>query len=120
MNLKPHFSRFLESEPGRLHFAAHSHHPWPDISYEAHQRAWIDASEMMDDKWDHIFGELMPRAKSRIADVIGLNGGETLTFAPNTHELAVRLFSCIEPPVRVLTTGSEFHSVTRQARRWER
>jgi len=61
MNLKPHFSRFLGARPDqagvwgspprfrRLHFAAHSHHPWPDVSFEAHQRAWLDAAEMMDD-----------------------------------------------------------------------
>jgi kynureninase len=31
----------------------------------------------------------------------------------------VRVFSCIEPPVRVLTTDSEFHSFSRQLSRWE-
>jgi len=119
MNLKPHFSRFLESDPGRLHFAAHSHHPWPDVSFEAHQQTWLDASRLMDDKWDHIFGEVIPRTKRRIADLIGIGHADTLTFAPNTHEFVLRLFSCIEPPVRVLTTDSEFHSFTRQSRRWE-
>ncbi|HEX6221452.1 MAG TPA: aminotransferase, partial [Acidimicrobiia bacterium] len=43
----------------------------------------------------------------------------SLTFAPNTHEFLVRIFSCFDPPVRVLSTGSEFHSFTRQSRRWE-
>jgi selenocysteine lyase/cysteine desulfurase len=119
MNLKPAFSRFLGSDPERLHFAAHSHHPWPDVSFEAHQRAWIDASEMMDHKWDHVFGQVMPRTRGRIASVLGLESGDTLTFAPNTHELVVRLFSCFDPPVRVLSTDSEFHSFTRQSRRWE-
>lgn len=119
MSLKPHFSRFLTSRPERLHFAAHSHHPWPDVSYEAHQQAWLDAAEMMDDKWEHIFGTILPRAKERIGSVIGLDRGETLTFAPNTHEFVVRIFSCLEPPVRVLSTDSEFHSFTRQSRRWE-
>ena len=28
---KAHFSRFLEAAPDRLHFAAHSHHLWPDV-----------------------------------------------------------------------------------------
>jgi selenocysteine lyase/cysteine desulfurase len=119
MNLTPAFSRFLGSDPERLHFAAHSHHPWPDVSFEAHQRAWIDASEMMDHKWDHVFGQVMPRTRGRIASVLGLESGDTLTFAPNTHELVVRLFSCFDPPVRVLSTDSEFHSFTRQSRRWE-
>ncbi|MFV1960920.1 MAG: aminotransferase [Acidimicrobiia bacterium] len=119
MSLKPHFSRFLESQPGRLHFAAHSHHPWPDVSYDAHKQAWLDAAEMMDDKWDHIFGTVMPRATQRIASILGLADRETLIIAPNTHELVVRVFSCLEPPVRVLTTDSEFHSFTRQSKRWE-
>ncbi|MEA1902278.1 MAG: aminotransferase class V-fold PLP-dependent enzyme [Actinomycetota bacterium] len=119
MNLKGHFSRFLESEPGRLHFAAHSHHPWPDVTFEAHQQAWLDAAEMMDDKWDHIFGSIIPETKNRIAGILGLEDGSSLAFAPNTHEFVVRIFSSIEPPVRVLSTDSEFHSFTRQSRRWE-
>ena len=119
MSLKPGFGRFLTSDPERLHFAAHSHHPWPDVSYEAHTRAWRDAAEMMDDKWDHIFGTVMPRTRERIATLLGLADRDTLVFAPNTHELVVRLFSCFEPPVRVLSTDAEFHSFTRQSRRWE-
>jgi selenocysteine lyase/cysteine desulfurase len=119
MNLKPAFSRFLQSDPERLHFAAHSHHPWPDVSYDAHIAAWDDASRLMDDKWDHIFGEVIPETRSRIAGVLGLESGDTITFAPNTHEFLNRLFSCLDQPVRVLTTGSEFHSFTRQSRRWE-
>lgn len=119
MNLKAGFSRFLEADPDRLHFAAHSHHPWPDVSFDAHSRAWLDAASMVDDKWDHVFGTVIPRTRARIAAVLGLDGGETLTFAPNTHEFLVRIFSCFDPPVRMLSSGSEFHSFTRQSRRWE-
>jgi selenocysteine lyase/cysteine desulfurase len=119
MSLKPHFSRFLQTRPDRLHFAAHSHHPWPDVSFEAHQRAWLDAAEMMDDKWDRVFGEVIPGAQGRVADVLGLADPATLTFGPNTHSFLVRIFSCLEPPVRVLSTDAEFHSFTRQSRRWE-
>ncbi|MGH8952411.1 MAG: aminotransferase class V-fold PLP-dependent enzyme [Acidimicrobiia bacterium] len=119
MNLKPQFSRFLGAKPGRLHFAAHSHHPWPDVSFEAQQRAWLDAAELMDDKWEHIFGRVIPSAAARIAAVLGLSDPASLTFAPNTHSLLLRLFSCLEPPVRVLSTDAEFHSFHRQSRRWE-
>jgi len=119
MSLNSGFARFLDSRTDRLHFAAHSHHPWPDVSYAAHQLAWDDAARLMDDKWGHVFGTVVPRTQQRIADVLGLDGGHTIAFAPNTHELVVRLFSCFEPPVRVLSTGSEFHSFTRQSRRWE-
>lgn len=119
MNLKEHFSRFIDADPARLHFAAHSHHPWPDVSYEAHRQAWVDAATLADDKWEHIFGSVIPRTKDLIASIIGIESGETLVFAPNTHEFVVRLFSCLEPPARVLTTDSEFHSFSRQCRRWE-
>jgi kynureninase len=118
-SLKPDFSRFFAADRKRLHFAAHSHHPWPDVSFEAHTRAWEDAARLMDDKWDHIFGNVVGGLRRRLAAVLNLADGETITFAPNTHEFVVRLFSCFEPPVRVLSTGSEFHSFNRQSRRWE-
>ncbi|HET8740814.1 MAG TPA: aminotransferase class V-fold PLP-dependent enzyme [Acidimicrobiia bacterium] len=119
MNLKSEFIRFLESDPERLHFAPHSHHPWPDVSYEAHRQAWVDAADLIDDKWEHIFGTVMPRARQQIASVLRLPRDDSIVFAPNTHEFVLRLFSCFEPPVRILTTDSEFHSFTRQSRRWE-
>ena len=119
MNLKPGFSRFLGANEERLHFAAHSHHPWPDVSSEAQVRVWQDAAEMADDKWDHIFGTVYPRARGRVAGILGLESGDSLTFAPNTHEFLLRIFSCLDVPVRMLSTGSEFHSFTRQSRRWE-
>ena len=119
MNLKPGFSRFLGAAPERLHFAAHSHHPWPDVSFEAHQQMWLDAARLMDDKWEHIFGKVIPDTQTRIASILGLSDSTTLTFGPNTHDFLTRLFSCLEPPVRVLTTDAEFHSFNRQSRRWE-
>lgn len=119
MNLKPHFTKFLQSDPERLHFAAHSHHPWPDVSFAAHQQAWEDAARLIDDKWEHIFGVVLPTASRLVAEVLGLTDPGTLVFAPNTHDLVVRVFSCLDPPVRVLTTDSEFHSFNRQLRRWE-
>ncbi len=119
MNLKPGFSKFLEASPDRLHFAAHSHHPWPDVSYRAHRQAWLDAAELMDDKWEHVLGTVIPGAATRVAAVLGLSDPATITFGPNTHGFLTRLFSCLEPPVRLLTSDSEFHSFTRQSRRWE-
>lgn len=118
-HLKSDFARFLQSDPDRLHFAAHSHHPWPDVSYEAHRQAWVDAGDLMDDKWEYIFGTLVPRTRQQIASLLRLARAETITFAPNTHEFVVRLFSCFEPPVRILTTDAEFHSFSRQSLRWE-
>jgi selenocysteine lyase/cysteine desulfurase len=116
---KAHFSRFLSARPDRLHFAAHSHHPWPDVSFEAHQRVWLDAADSIDDKWSSVFEELIPRLQDRLAGALVLPDPSSLAFAPNTHELVVRLFSCLSPPVRVLTTDAEFHSFARQLLRWE-
>lgn len=117
--MKHLFSRFLEADPERLHFAAHSHHPWPDVTFDAHLQAWTAAAHLMDDKWDEIFGVLIPDLQANLAGLLLLPQPETVVFAPNTHELVVRIFSCLEPPVKVLTTRSEFHSFRRQLRRWE-
>ena len=111
------FSRFLGD--GRLHFAAHSHHPWPDVTFDAHQQAWLDAAELMDDKWERVLGEVMPEAQRHIAGRLALPDPTTIAFAPNTHELVTRLVSTLPPPVRILTTDGEFHSFRRQLARWE-
>jgi selenocysteine lyase/cysteine desulfurase len=121
LSYKRYFSRFLEADRDRLHFAAHSHHLWPDVSFDAQQRAWLDAAKEADGKWDGILGEVLPKAQSHIARLLNLSDPAQVAFAPNTHELVVRLLSCLEEksPVRILTTDAEFHSFHRQSRRWE-
>ncbi|MCA9728133.1 MAG: aminotransferase class V-fold PLP-dependent enzyme [Candidatus Eisenbacteria bacterium] len=118
---KPFFRHFLDADPDRLHFAAHSHHYWPDVSFQAQQQAWLDAARLADGKWETIFEEVLPRARGHIARILGLADPTTIAFAVNTHELVTRIFSCFPDSrqVRVLTTGSEFHSFSRQSRRWE-
>jgi selenocysteine lyase/cysteine desulfurase len=66
-------------------------------------------------------GELWPRAQAEVAGELGLPDPSTIVFAPNTHELIVRLVSAIERPgpLRVLATDGEFHSFRRQSARWE-
>ena len=113
------FSGFL-SLPKRLHFAAHSHHPWPDVSLQAHQQAWLDAATHIDNKWDVVLGEVLPTAHTHIARLLNLPDAGSLATAPNTHELLLRLLSCIaSKPARILTTDSEFHSFSRQIQRLE-
>lgn len=119
MAWKKHFSRFLGAAPNRLHFAAHSHHPWPDVSFEAHQNAWLDAARWADRKWDRVFGELLPRAQAHVARQLSLPDPGTVCFAPSTHEFIVRLLSTLPEPLRVLTTDGEFHSFSRQMKRLE-
>jgi selenocysteine lyase/cysteine desulfurase len=115
------FSRALAASPGRLHFACHSHHLWPDASYDGHMAAWQDAAALADRKWDRVFGEVMPRAQANIALELGLPDPKTIGFAPNTHELLMRLFSAKfgDRPLDVLTSDGEFHSFRRQSARWE-
>jgi selenocysteine lyase/cysteine desulfurase len=113
------FSIFREANPGLLHFAAHSHHPWPDATRGAHGLYWLDAATLMERKWDRVFGEVVPRAQEHVARIVGLSDARQVAFAPNTHEFVTRLYSCFEEtrPMRVLTTAHEFHSFRRQTRR---
>ncbi len=120
VSYKHHFERFLSAEPGRLHFAAHSHHMWPDVTWDAHCQAWQDAARSIDDKWDaHVLSRVLPSVRAHIARIIGLPSGASIAFAPNTHELVVRLVSCLPTPARIVTSDSEFHSFARQCARWE-
>jgi selenocysteine lyase/cysteine desulfurase len=113
------FSRFRAADPARIHFAAHSHHPWPDATEAAHAQYWADSNRLADAKWDKVFGEVVPKAQAHIARMAKLSDPKLVAFAPNTHEFVTRLYSCMPQGrvPRVLSTGSEFHSFRRQARR---
>jgi|FLYM01.1.fsa_nt_gi selenocysteine lyase/cysteine desulfurase len=120
MSRKDLFSRSLSAAPGRLHFAAHSHHLWPDAGFEGQVRAWDDAARHADRKWDHVFGAVIPEAQGHVAGELGLPDPTTITFSSNTHDFLLRIFSGFErTPVRILSTDGEFHSFRRQAQRWE-
>lgn len=120
-DLKEDFSLFLLADPQRLHFAAHSHHYWPNITFEAHKQAWLDAARLADAKWGHVFGAIMPDVRRGIADILKLPDPETVCFAPSTHDFVLRILSCFPAgkPVRILTSDSEFYSFDRQSRRLE-
>jgi selenocysteine lyase/cysteine desulfurase len=127
---KSHFQKFIGADPKRVHFAAHSHHFWPDVSFDAHVKAWTDAATLADEKWDRFFGKLWPRAQRHVARVLRLPDPKTIAFAPNVHDLVMRVVSCITcsgacgadglpAKMRVLTTDGEFHSFSRQLARFE-
>lgn len=120
-DLRPHFSRFLSADPDRLHFAAHSHHPWPDVTRAAQIAAWDTAARRMDAKWEEILGPLLADCQAEIAARLSLPDPTTLVFAPNTHEFLLRILSALPVgrPPRVLSTDAEFHSFTRQMARLE-
>jgi len=115
------FSESTGKTGAPLHVAAHSHHPWPDVTLAAQEAAWRDAARLLDHKWEHVFGEIIPAAQKHIARQIGLPDPTTIAFGPNTHSFVLRLLWCFPPgePVRILTTGSEFHSFARQIARLE-
>lgn len=119
MNWKPLFSKSLAANPDRLHFAAHSHHLWPDAAYDGHMAACDDALELADHKWSKIMGPVWEEAQTYVAAELSLPHPQTIAFAPNTHDFLVRILSAIPTrPVRVLTTDGEFHSFRRQMDRW--
>ncbi len=121
LDLTADFSRFRAAHAGRLHFAAHSHHFWPDATREAQLRYWDDSAERSDEKWEHVLGGVWAEVRERVAAHLGLPDPTTLVPAPNTHELLGRLLSCLprDRPARVLASDGEFHSFRRQTARLE-
>ncbi|HWU93590.1 MAG TPA: hypothetical protein VN106_10135, partial [Sphingomicrobium sp.] len=122
MSFKALFSRSLNANPGRLHFAAHSHHLWPDASFDGQVEAWTDAAQLADAKWDKVMGEVWPEAQAHVARELGTGTRDEVVFASNTHDLLVRLCAAAPRPggrpLRVLTSSGEFHSARRQFARW--
>lgn len=121
MSFKPLFSKSLSAAPGRLHMAAHSHHLWPDASFDGQVACWNDAAELADRKWDRIMGEAWPEAQRHVAAELGSGMPDAIVFASSTHDFLVRLaLACPRrsKPLRVLTSDGEFHSARRQLARW--
>jgi len=122
LSFKRLFSRSLESAPGRLHFAAHSHHLWPDASFAGHSQAWLDAAQMADRKWDKVMDAVWPEAQANVAAELGVPA-DRIVFSSNTHDFLIRLFAAAPRreggPLRILTSDGEFHSACRQFARWE-
>lgn len=116
---KKFYSRFLKGHEGKLHFSAHSHHFWPDVTRVAHLQYWDDCAAASDEKWNKIFGEVIPKAQNHIAKILGLSEPKQVAFAPNTHELMTRILSLFlgSSELTILTTSSEFHSLRRQLQR---
>lgn len=110
--LARHYSRFRVAE--RVLLTGHSHQAWPDEAFDAQQRAWLDAAELVDDKW--------PVAEARAADVrqgFGRLLGDdpaNIALGQNTHELVTRWLSALplRDRPRIVTTDAEFHSMRRQ------
>ena len=116
---KKFYSRFIAANPDVQHYASHSHHYWPDVTYDASIEYWNDSARLVDDKWDYIFSQKIPRAQNLIASILSVPMPQQIAFAPNTHEFVTRILSCFDPrkKIRILTTDSEFYSFDRQVNR---
>ncbi|OUR93140.1 selenocysteine lyase [Halobacteriovorax marinus] len=112
-----YFSKFLAANAKSTHFACHSHHYWPDCTYEAQKEYWNDSCKYVDDKWEHIFSKKIPKVQKLISKVLDFDRPADITFAPNTHELVYRILSSFDKKIKILTTDSEFYSFSRQLSR---
>src|SRR5512134_3197888 len=110
-----HYSRFRVGE--RLLLTGHSHQAWPDVGFEAQQRAWLDAAEYVDGKWEK--AEIQAaRVRAGFARLLGDSPGN-IALGQNTHELVTRWLSALplRDRPRLVTTDAEFHSLRRQVDR---
>lgn len=110
--LARHYSRFRVAE--RILLTGHSHQAWPDVAFEAQQRAWLDAAEWVDDKWP-IAEERAAGVREGFARLLG-DTAANIALGQNTHELVVRWLSALplRDRRRVIATDAEFHSLRRQ------
>ncbi len=121
MSYKKLYQHFLAGHENTLHMACHSHHFWPDVTRQAMLDYWDDSAKKSDQKWDDIFAKKIPKLQAYIARQLNLSDPTQITFAPNTHDLTVRILSSFDPkvPIKILTTDAEFHSFSRQIKRLE-
>jgi kynureninase len=121
LGLAGHYTRFRVGH--RLLLTGHSHQAWPDVAFDAQQRAWLDAAALVDDKWQRaeaIAVEVRAGWRRLLNDPNGV-----IALGQNTHELLVRLLSGVLPLFqtadakgqrrrKLITTNGEFHTIRRQ------
>ena len=115
-SLAQHYSRFRVGE--RLLLTGHSHQAWPNVGFEAQQRAWLDAAEFVDDKWERA-AEQANRVRAGFARLVG-DQPANIALGQNTHELVTRWLSALPFRMRshIVTTNGEFHTIRRQMDRF--
>src|SRR3989442_11989234 len=111
-HLAAHYTRFRVAE--RLLLTGHSHQAWPDVGFEAQQRAWLDAAELVDEKWGRA-AEQAAWVQAGWRRLLEEPEGE-VALGQNTHQLVTRLLSALplRDRPRLLTTDGEFHTIRRQ------
>ena len=110
--LARHYALFRVTERALL--TGHSHQAWPDVSFEAQQRAWRDAAEFVDAKWERA-AEQAALVQAGFRRLLNDSAG-TVALGQNTHELVTRLLSALPLVERrtLIKTDGEFHSIRRQ------
>ncbi|MBI5227226.1 aminotransferase class V-fold PLP-dependent enzyme [Candidatus Micrarchaeota archaeon] len=114
--VRPHYSKTLEGRKDIL-LTGHSHRVWPDVVEEGQMRPIELARAHVDRKWvKYIFGEVVPQFQHLVAKRAGISKPELIAFGENTHELVTRVLSCFSwnSDTKIVSTGSEFQSLTRQ------
>jgi selenocysteine lyase/cysteine desulfurase len=114
-SLTRHYTRFRVTE--RILLTGHSHQAWPDSGFEGQSRAWMDAAELVDDKWERAFA--MAGAVRRGFARLLHDEADQIALGASTHELLVRFLSGLplKKQRRLVTTDGEFHSLRRQVDR---
>ncbi|MDE2783363.1 MAG: kynureninase [Gemmatimonadota bacterium] len=115
--LARHYSRFRVSD--RVLLTGHSHQAWPDVAFSAQKQAWLDAADLVDDKWGRAF-EVADEVRAGYRRLLDDPDGH-IALGQNTHELLIRFLSALplrERP-RLVTTDGEFHTIRRQLDRLE-
>ena len=115
--LAAHYTRFRVAQ--RLLLTGHSHQAWPDRAEIGQRRAWDDAAEHVDGKWERAL-ERAARVRAGFARLLDTSP-ETISLGTSTHELLIKWLSAL--PLRerpcLVTTDAEFHSARRQLERLE-
>ena len=110
--LARHYSRFRVGE--RLLLTGHSHQAWPDVGFEAQQQAWLDAAELLDEKWERAAAQAQ-LVRAGFARLL-VDSPANIALGQNTHELVLRWLSALpfRQRTRLVTTDGEFHTLRRQ------
>ncbi len=110
--LAPDYSAFRVAD--RLLLTGHSHQAWPDCARDGQLRAWEDAAELADEKWERAFAQA-DRVRRGFATLLDDPDGE-YALASSTHDLLLRFLSALplQRRPRLVTTDGEFHTIRRQ------
>jgi selenocysteine lyase/cysteine desulfurase len=111
--LAPHYSRF-DVGGDRILLSGHSHQAWPDVAEAGLLECFADAAGAVDGKWA-LAEAKVEQVRDGYRRFLSDPGGE-VALGLNTHDLIVKLLSCLDlrRRPRVVTTEGEFHSLRRQ------